>query len=65
MTSDGVVEAINAANELFGFERLQAAIATGPTISARAMLDHLKSAVAAFVGETEPHDDLTIVVAQV
>ncbi|MFC1975491.1 SpoIIE family protein phosphatase [Chloroflexota bacterium] len=65
LTSDGVVEANNAANEMFGFERLEAAIATGPQISAEAMLDHLKAEIAVFVDETEPRDDLTIVVARV
>jgi serine phosphatase RsbU (regulator of sigma subunit) len=28
------------------------------------MLEHLKAEVAAFVGQTEPHDDLTLVVIQ-
>ena len=65
LTSDGVVEANNAAHEMFGFERLEQAVAGGPTHSAEAMLEHLKAAVAAFVGKTEPHDDLTMVVVQV
>jgi len=64
LVSDGVVEAMNAGGELFGFERLQAAIAAGPTSSAQAMLDHLIAAVDHFVGATEPHDDGTIVVAR-
>ncbi len=65
LTSDGVVEAKNAANEMFGFERLKQAVVDGPATSVEAMLDHLKAKVAVFVGETEPHDDLTIVVMQV
>jgi sigma-B regulation protein RsbU (phosphoserine phosphatase) len=65
LTSDGLVEANNAAGEMFGFERLKAAIAGGPLTGAKAMLDHLKAEVATFVGEAELHDDLTIVVAQV
>ncbi|HRV95960.1 MAG TPA: SpoIIE family protein phosphatase [Anaerolineae bacterium] len=65
LTSDGLVEAGNAAAEMFGFERLEQAIRTGPTISAQAMLDHLRATLAAFVGSAEPHDDITIVVAQV
>jgi serine phosphatase RsbU (regulator of sigma subunit) len=28
------------------------------------MLEHLRREVAAFVGQTEPHDDMTIVVLQ-
>ncbi|HXW00932.1 MAG TPA: SpoIIE family protein phosphatase [Anaerolineae bacterium] len=65
LTSDGVVEANNKVGEMFGFDRLEQAVATGPSTSAEAMLEHLKAAVAAFVGTTEPHDDLTIVVVQV
>jgi PAS domain S-box-containing protein len=65
LTSDGVVEANNAAGDLFGFDRLEQAVATGPTTGAEAMLEHLKAAVAAFVGNTEPHDDLTIVIVRV
>jgi serine phosphatase RsbU (regulator of sigma subunit) len=65
LTSDGVVEAINSRHEMFGFERLEQAVTTGPTASAAAMLDHLRSQVDAFIDGAEPNDDLTIVVVQV
>jgi len=65
LTSDGLVEASNTTSEMFGFERLEQAILAGPTSSAQAMLDHLKAELAAYVGEAEPHDDITIVVVQV
>jgi sigma-B regulation protein RsbU (phosphoserine phosphatase) len=65
LTSDGLVEASNTTPEMFGFERFEQAIITGPTSSAQAMLDHLKAEIAAFVGEAEPHDDITIVVVHV
>ncbi len=65
MTSDGVVEAGDANNQIFGFERLQETIATGPQSSARAMLNHIKRKVATLVGDTEAHDDLTIIVAKI
>lgn len=64
-TSDGVVEATDAAGDLFSFERLEKAVTKGPKTSAMAMLTHLRAEVMNFVGDTEPHDDLTIVVAQV
>lgn len=64
LASDGVVEANNESQEMFGFDRLEQAVASGPQTSAQAMLEHLKSRVSAFVGHTEPHDDLTLVVAQ-
>ncbi len=65
LTSDGLVEAMAATKEMFGFERLEQAVVTGPTTSAEAMLAHLRETVAAFVGQAEPHDDLTMVVLQV
>ena len=65
LISDGIVEARNAEGELFGFERMEAAVASGPMDSAEAMLQYLKVEVEAFVGANEPHDDLTMVVVQV
>jgi serine phosphatase RsbU (regulator of sigma subunit) len=65
LTSDGVIEANNAEGEMFSFDRLEQAVASGPAGSAEAMLEHLKTAITAFVGQTEPHDDLTIVVVQI
>jgi serine phosphatase RsbU (regulator of sigma subunit) len=64
-TSDGVVEATNAQGMLFGFERLEQAVAIGPKTSAAAMLTHLKLEVAAFTGQIEPRDDITILVLQI
>ncbi len=64
LTSDGVIEAKNAAGEMFGFERLEASIRRGPQESAEAMLNSLRAEIATFVGETEPHDDITIVVVR-
>lgn len=65
LTSDGVVEARNAAHQIFGFERLEQVVATGPAVSAEAMLAHLRAALLTFTAGTELHDDLTIVVVQV
>jgi serine phosphatase RsbU (regulator of sigma subunit) len=65
LTSDGVVEAMNNIGQMFGFKRLEQAVTCGPATSAAAMLAHLQAEVAAFVGDIEPHDDLTIVVARV
>ncbi len=64
LTSDGVVEANNAGGEMFGFERLEEIIESGPHSSAEAMLEHLKRKVFAFTGQAEQRDDLTIVVVQ-
>jgi|GEM_PF-2250523 len=65
LTSDGVVEAHVTGDQLFSFERLEQAIATGPTTSAQAMLDYLNEEVSTFIGEAELQDDLTIVVLQI
>ncbi|GEM_PF-58286 len=60
-----VVEAMNERRELFGFDRLQALIERAPSTDPTAMLNFLKQEITLFVGETEPHDDMTIVVVQV
>jgi serine phosphatase RsbU (regulator of sigma subunit) len=65
LSSDGVVEAMTEDKAIFGFERLEEIIRHGPVDSAEAMLLHLKKEVAHFVGQAEPHDDLTIVVIKV
>ena len=65
LTTDGLVEATNTVSKMYGFERFEEAIAAGPTDSAQAMLDYLLADWRSFVGQAEPHDDLTIVVIRV
>ena len=65
LTSDGVVEAVNHDHVLFGFDRLETAVQTGPTTTVFEMLTHILTQVSNFVGDAEPHDDLTIVVVQI
>lgn len=65
LTSDGIIEANNEAGEMFGFDRLEQAAAQGPQSSAEDMLEHLLEEVTEFVGFTEPHDDMTIMVVKV
>ena len=62
LTSDGVVEARDGSDELFGFDRLEEAIVAGPSSSPQAMLDHLELALAGFLDGREPHDDVTVAV---
>lgn len=64
LTSDGVVEAADPDRRMFGFARLEQAIAAGPASDPKAMLDHLNAEIRAFVGDAEPRDDVTIVVFQ-
>jgi sigma-B regulation protein RsbU (phosphoserine phosphatase) len=62
--TDGVVEAMNSRQELYGFERLLACIDAHRDLGAPALLERLFADIAAFVGGTEPHDDITIIVAR-
>ncbi len=64
LTSDGVIEASNTSGEMWGFTRLEQAVASGPTDSAEAMLNHLKAEIETYL-DVDPHDDLTIVVIRI
>lgn len=65
LVSDGIIEATNTEGEMFGFERMEACIRTSSATSAEALVRCLCNAVNDFMGNKEPHDDITIVVAQV
>ncbi len=64
LSSDGIVETMNEAGEMYGFERFIEAIARSPRDSAQQILAHLFDEAAAFGGEAEMHDDMAIVVAR-
>lgn len=57
MFSDGLIEAENVNGEGFGLERLCAAISGVPPAG---RLNAVKDAVFAFLGERQPHDDITV-----
>jgi serine phosphatase RsbU (regulator of sigma subunit) len=60
--SDGIVEAHNSQNELFGFERLEQAltcIQTNGTVYD--LVDLILGEVKVFIGDADQHDDITIV----
>lgn len=59
-----MVEATNAAGELFGFERTLTAVEAAPNSGAQALLSHVLATMEQFLAGAEPHDDLTIVVVQ-
>jgi|JFJP01.1.fsa_nt_gi sigma-B regulation protein RsbU (phosphoserine phosphatase) len=70
LTSDGVVEANNIDGDMLGFDRLMQIVRDAPSSSnqrqgSEAVLEHLKREVFTFIGSAEPHDDITMVVAQV
>ena len=58
--TDGVPEAHNAADEMFGEERIAAALNEVREKSPKELLQHMKKAVDAFVQDAEQFDDLTM-----
>ena len=63
MVTDGITEAANSDQELYGNTRLQAALATaGDGASVDAILRHLRASVAAFVDGAEASDDMAVLV---
>jgi hypothetical protein len=62
--SDGLTEAMNEKQELYGEERLKSVVERSVNGTASHLLDHIRSDIAAFTGTEPAHDDLTIVVLQ-
>lgn len=64
--TDGITEAMDAAGEMFGDDRLAAAFsrAAASNCGARAIVDAIVGAVAAFRGSEEVTDDVTAVVVR-
>jgi len=62
MYSDGVVEAANGAAELFGVDRLEAAVESGPDQTADRIRAQILAALLAFTGDGPLDDDRTLVV---
>lgn len=58
--TDGVAEATNAQNELFGTERMLAALNKSPNSPPKELLANMKQVVDDFVGEAPQFDDLTM-----
>ena len=65
--SDGIVEAANSTEDIFGFEQTAATIRTGCTegLSATALINRLIGAVQYFAGDRPQGDDMTCVVIRV
>jgi len=62
--SDGVTEAMNAARELFGEDRLQEVLAANGRGSAQEVLEGIVDAVRDHAGNTQQSDDLTLFVVR-
>jgi sigma-B regulation protein RsbU (phosphoserine phosphatase) len=60
--SDGLTEMMNADNELYGEDRLAAAVRSAASHGAQAIHDAILDSARTFQGEAEQHDDLTLLV---
>jgi sigma-B regulation protein RsbU (phosphoserine phosphatase) len=63
--TDGVTEAMDTQGELFGDAALTRVVERHRALDATGLRDHLVDAVREFVGEAEPHDDMTMVVMKI
>ncbi|MEN8245169.1 MAG: SpoIIE family protein phosphatase [Thermodesulfobacteriota bacterium] len=62
--TDGIVEAMNAKEEMYGFERLEDVVRNATNLSAQEILDKILEDVNIFVSRAEQHDDLTVIVVK-
>jgi sigma-B regulation protein RsbU (phosphoserine phosphatase) len=62
--TDGISEAMNAANEEWGEERFMAAVEPNRPTSARALIDRLMVSADAFAAGAPQHDDMTLLVVR-
>jgi len=62
--TDGIVEAMNAQKEMFGFDRLLKMAKNSQALTAESLLEEIKSHVNEFTGSAPQHDDITIIVVQ-
>ena len=58
--TDGVPEATDARNELFGSERMLAALNSDPEADPEQLLHNVRAAIDAFVGDAPQFDDITM-----
>jgi sigma-B regulation protein RsbU (phosphoserine phosphatase) len=63
--TDGVVEAMNKKEKMYGFERFIEVIKKNKGLDANTFLEKLIDDINSFVGKAEQHDDLTIVLIKV
>jgi sigma-B regulation protein RsbU (phosphoserine phosphatase) len=63
--TDGIVEAMNEHEEMFGFDRLLELVQTSQVLNADELLKKIIDQTNAFVGDAIQHDDLTVIVVRV
>jgi sigma-B regulation protein RsbU (phosphoserine phosphatase) len=60
--TDGIVEAMNKQEEMYGFERLHEVAKSSPAETAEDLMNDIIRSVSDFTGAAPQHDDLTIIV---
>ena len=60
--TDGIVEAMNKHEDMYGFERLHEVVKSSEADTAEALMNDIISDVSDFTGAATQHDDLTIIV---
>jgi sigma-B regulation protein RsbU (phosphoserine phosphatase) len=60
--TDGIVEAMNKNEDMYGFERLHEVVKSSPAENAEALMNDIIRDVSDFTGAAPQHDDLTIIV---
>jgi sigma-B regulation protein RsbU (phosphoserine phosphatase) len=63
--TDGITEAMNAQMDLFGEDRLRGLIEQHAELSSEELRERILREVEAFVGEADPHDDMTMILVKV
>jgi serine phosphatase RsbU (regulator of sigma subunit) len=63
--TDGIVEAMNEKEEMFGFDRLLGIVENARTPGAEGLMKEIMDSVNEFAGAAPQHDDLTVIVLQV
>lgn len=64
LVSDGIIEANNSLNELFGFDNFYSILNNAPTDSAEKMLSFIQKKIHDFTGGVDQNDDRTIVIVR-
>lgn len=62
--TDGITDATNAEQELYGMNRFQNAIAKNRELSAKQILAGIEKSIQKFIGSTAPYDDITLLIAK-
>ncbi|MCP4622482.1 MAG: SpoIIE family protein phosphatase [bacterium] len=60
--TDGIVEAMNEQEEIFGFERLLEMVKSSKADTAEELMNEIIASVHDFAGDASQHDDITVIV---